>query len=94
MAIREEYVSSRNNAEKIKRKGKKETSKKTAAAGLLQEDLNGGKERIYTLAKAYRKTKEKICNIKEERGNVLMRPMEINTRWTNYLEDFFEYICT
>lgn len=60
-ATGEEYVRARNNTEKVKRKAKNYTLKKTTE--MLQDNLNGGKRRIYALAKTYKKNKEKVCNI-------------------------------
>src|SRR5678815_5497653 len=39
------------------------------------------------MAKAYRKPKNKIKNIKDRNGEILVKPEERNERWTEHYED-------
>src|SRR5678816_4140986 len=82
---REEYVQARNEAERIKRRAKKEETERIAAE--LTRDVNEGKKKLFKIAKAYRKPKNKIRNIKDRNGKILVKPEERNERWTEHYED-------
>src|SRR5678816_144455 len=66
----------------VKRRAKREAAKIVAEE--LREDVRGGRKKIFRLAKTYRGSKKKVASIKDEQGEVLIRPEDINKRWTEY----------
>lgn len=82
---REEYVQARNEAERIKRRAKKAETERMARE--ITRDASEGKKKLFKMAKAYRKPKSVIKNIKDGNGVILVRPEERNDRWTEYYED-------
>lgn len=82
---REEYVEARRNAERVKKRA--EENSWISLGERLRVDLTRGKTLLYGLVKAYGKSKTRLANIKDENGNILTEPRDINERWTRYFED-------
>src|SRR6201990_159334 len=82
---RELYVEARNEAERVKRRAKEEAASREAEE--MMEDLRTGKKKIFRLAKAYRGSKRKRGNIKDKQGEILVRPTDINGRWTEHFRE-------
>ncbi len=60
--------------------------------GLLGEEIeqnnSGSKQKIFELAKSYRKDKTMIHYIKDQEGNVIVKGYKINQRWQEYFWNF------
>ena len=82
---RDLYVEARNRAESVKRGAKREAALKLAEE--LIEDEKGDRKKIYKLAKSYRGSKTKVCNIKNKQGEVLLTPEEQNGRFTEHFSE-------
>src|SRR5678815_2991696 len=82
---REEYVEARREAEQIKRREKESTWERIG--GELEEDLQGTRKLIYSIAKSYRKgSAPPTYAIKNEDGLLLTSPSDISERWKEYFE--------
>src|SRR5678816_3124985 len=68
MQTRAQYVEARNDAERVKRRVKEETAKREADE--MMEDGKAERKKIFRLAKTYRGSKRKVCNIKYKQGEV------------------------
>lgn len=82
---RAEYVIARNRAEIVKREAKRSVMESMAEE--LREDVEGGKKKIFKLAKTYKKSKKKLYSIKNKDGEVLTEQVEVNERWAEYFEE-------
>lgn len=82
---RADYVTARNRAEIVKREVKRLMNIRLAEE--LEEDVEGGKKKIFKLAKTYKKSKKKLYSIKDKEGEVLTAQEEVNERWTEYFEE-------
>src|SRR5678815_2968938 len=82
---REEYVEARREAEQIKRREKESTWERIG--GELEEDLQGTRKLIYSIAKSYRKgSAPPTYAIKNENGLLLTSPSDNSERWEEYFE--------
>ena len=84
---RQEYVEKRNSAETIKRRAKNEVWIKIGQE--LEEDIQGKKKLLYSMAKNYRKgNTESVYTIRNNAGtDLLTEPNEIASRWKEYFEE-------
>ena len=82
---RQEYVELRGRVNKEKKKAKRQWWKEKGEE--LEEDIKKDKKKLYGLAKAYRKPKNGIINIKDDEGNVQTNPDNINNTWTKYFNE-------
>ncbi|XP_076065285.1 uncharacterized protein LOC143039296 [Oratosquilla oratoria] len=85
LETRIEYVTSRNKAEEVKRTAQQNVWKKLGET--IEQDLKGGKKKILGLAKSYRKDKNMVHNIKDDKGNVIVEPNKINEKWQSYFKN-------
>src|ERR1700755_948632 len=85
---RELYVEARNEAERMKRRAKEEAASREAEE--MMEDLRTGKKKIFRLAKTYRGSKKKGGNIKDKQGEILVRPTDVNGRWTEHFRELLK----
>ena len=53
----------------------------------VEEDIQQDKKKLFGLAKAYRKPKNGIINIKDDEGNIQTNPDNINNTWTKYFNE-------
>ena len=80
------YVEARNGAERVKRKAKQDCWNQIGID--LEEDLNGTKKLLYSLAKRYRgKKNEGAYAIKDKSGNLLTQLEDIGKRWREYFSE-------
>ena len=79
------YVEARNKAEIVKRMAKEDTAKRIAEE--MAEDSGAQRKKIFRLAKTYRRSQKKVCNIKDKKREILIRPEDINKRWTEYFDE-------
>jgi len=80
------YVEARNGAERVKRKAKQDCWNQIGID--LEEDLNGTKKLLYSLAKRYRgKKNEGAYAIKDKSGNLLTQLGDIGKRWREYFSE-------
>ena len=83
---RTEYEEARNVAERVKRKAKKDTWEKLGEE--LEQDMEGTRKLIYSIAKNYRRKEESIVNtIKDKEGELLTDTYEIDQRWKEYFSE-------
>ena len=74
------YVEARNKAERVKRKAQQVCWNQIGID--LEEDLNGTKKLLYSLAKKYRRKKnERAYAIKDKSCNLLTQMEDIGKRW-------------
>ena len=77
------YVSARNEAERVKKEAKEACWRQIGTD--LENDLHGTKKLLYSLAKSYRgKNSEVTYAIKDKQGNLLTQLEEIGARWGEY----------
>src|SRR5678816_2622992 len=50
--------------------------------------MKESKNKIFKLARTYRGTKSRVCNIKDKNGETLVSPEEKNKRWIEYFDEF------
>ena len=82
---RRNYVTLRNATKRTKRKVVEETWKRIGRD--LEEDYHGTRKLLYSMAKGYRKVnKEKSYSLKDDQGNLLTEPEDVDRRWNEYFE--------
>ena len=83
---REAYIEARNEAERIKREAKKQAWEKIGDE--LEQDMQGTRKLIYSIARNYRKREEPtVRSIKDKEGVLLTDQEEIDERWREYFSD-------
>lgn len=79
------YVEQRNKVNKLREKAKQECWVQLGRD--LEEDAQGNKKLVYSLAKSYRKERsETQTTIKDQDGNLLVNNADIEARWKQYFE--------
>ncbi|XP_076059487.1 uncharacterized protein LOC143036123 [Oratosquilla oratoria] len=82
---RRNYVICRNAAKRTKRKVVGETWERISRD--LEEDFHGTKKLLYLMTKGYRKVnKEKSYSLKDDQGNLLTEPEDVDRQWNGYFE--------
>ncbi len=80
------YIEARNEAEHVKREAKKQAWEKIGDE--LEQDMQGTRKLIYSIAKNYRKREEPTARtIKDKEGTLLTEQEEIDERWREYFSD-------
>ena len=83
---RTNYVTARNEAERIKKSEKREVWRKIGND--LKEDHAGTKKLLYSMAKNHRNDKkETACSVKDVNNNIITEPEEVMERWREYFEE-------
>ncbi|XP_076041945.1 uncharacterized protein LOC143025818 [Oratosquilla oratoria] len=82
---RRNCVRRKNAAKRPKRKVVGEKWERIGRA--LEEDFHGTKKLLYSMTKGYRKVnKEKSYSLKDNQGNLLTEPEDVDRRWNEYFE--------
>ena len=80
-----EYISARNEAERIKRQAKRDKWEDLARD--MENDLLGTKKLIYSIANSYRSSsKQNAGTIKDSEGELITEPEGVDNRWKEYFE--------
>ena len=83
---RAEYEAARNEAERVKTRAKREAWERLGNE--LEDDMQGTKKLVYSIAKSYRRKDESGVNtIKNKEGELLTEEDEVDERWKEYFSE-------
>lgn len=86
LETRQEYEILRNEAERVKARAKRESWKKLGKE--LEEDMQGTRKLIYSIAKSYKRGEERVTNsVKNKDGVLLTDENEVDERWKEYFSE-------
>ena len=88
---RHEYIAARNEAERVKRREKREEWRRIGRD--LEKDYTCTRKLLFSIAKNYRNSNTgTACPIREVENNIITEPEKVINRWREYFEELLNVI--